>query len=109
MTPFFSASVVPHITETTNYLTVLVARLPEGLPFGEDDGHHQILEGGDIEEGGVLVVPDVFMVRGRRHVKAAIEPGSGAVAGAAGGREHVKEVLHVSNNFHLQPFLNSCF
>lgn len=43
-------------------LTVLVARLSEGLPFGENDGHRQILEGRDVEEGGVLVVTDVSVV-----------------------------------------------
>ncbi len=43
-------------------LTVLVAGLSEGFPLGENDGHSQILKGGDIEEGGVLIVLDVFGV-----------------------------------------------
>lgn len=65
-------------------LTVLVARLSEGLPFGEHDGHSQILEGGHIEEGGVLVVPDVFVVVRTRHVRAVRGSGAGNVAGAEG-------------------------
>lgn len=43
-------------------LTVLVAWLSKGLSLGENDSHSQILEGGDVEEGGVLVVPYVFVV-----------------------------------------------
>lgn len=43
-------------------LTVLVAWLSEGLPLGENDSHRQILEGRDVEEGRVLVVPDVLGV-----------------------------------------------
>lgn len=49
-------------------LTVLVAGLSEWFSLGEDDGHSQILEGGDIEEGGVLIVPDVFVVDRSRHI-----------------------------------------
>lgn len=71
-------------------LTVFVSGLPEGPPLGENNGHHQVLEGGDVEEGGVLIVPDVFMVNRCRHVQAAIEPGPGAVAGTA-GEEHVRK------------------
>lgn len=41
---------------------VLVAGLSEWFSLGEDDGHSQVLEGGDVEEGGVLVVLDVFVV-----------------------------------------------
>lgn len=43
-------------------LTVFVAWLSEGLPLGEDDGHDEVLEGGDVEQGGVLVVLDVVVV-----------------------------------------------
>lgn len=72
-------------------LTVFVSGLSEGPPLGENDGHHQVLEGGNVEEGGVLIVPDVFMVNRCGHVQAAIEPGPGAVAGTAGkeGSERV--------------------
>jgi hypothetical protein len=43
-------------------LTVFVTGLSEGLPLGEDDGHDEVLEGGDVEQGGVLVVLDVVVV-----------------------------------------------
>lgn len=42
--------------------TVPVARLPEGPALGEDHGHDEVLEAGDEEEGGVLVVLDVVLV-----------------------------------------------
>lgn len=42
--------------------TVLVARQPEGLPFGEDNGNYEVLEAGDVEDRRVLVVPDVVLV-----------------------------------------------
>jgi len=48
-------------------LTVPVAGQPEGLPLGEDYGYRQILEGGDVEQRGVLIVPDVLVVVGRWH------------------------------------------
>ena len=44
-------------------LTVLIARLSEGLPLGEDDGHDEVLERGDVEECSVLVVLDVVVVQ----------------------------------------------
>lgn len=65
------------------HLTVLVAGLPEGLSLGEDDGNSQILEGGDVEEGGVLVVLDVFVVVRGRYVQA--EAGAGNITGTTGG------------------------
>ena len=43
-------------------LTVFVAGLSERLPFRVNNGHHQVLERGDVEQGGVLVVPDVLVV-----------------------------------------------
>lgn len=43
-------------------LTVLVAGLSEGFAFGENDGDSQILERGDVEQAGVLVVQDVMFV-----------------------------------------------
>lgn len=67
-------------------LTILVAGLSERFSLGEDDGHSQVLEGGDVEEGGVLVVPDVFGVDRSCHVLAERETGAGNVAGAAGQR-----------------------
>lgn len=69
-------------------LTVLVARLSEGLPLRENDGHNQILEGGDVEEGGVLIVLDVFGVGRAGHVQAV--RGTGNVAGAAGDQKRDK-------------------
>lgn len=68
-------------------LTVLVAWLSKGLSLGENDGHSQILEGGDIEEGGVLVVPDVFVVVRACHVLAVRETGAGNITGATGGEK----------------------
>lgn len=62
-------------------LTVLVAGLPEGLPLWEDNGYSQVLEGGDVEEGGVLVVPDVFKVM--RRCDIVRKTGTGNVTGAA--------------------------
>lgn len=67
-------------------LTVLVARLSEGLPFGENDGHRQILEGRDVEEGGVLVVMDVSVVNVRL-VPAVRGTGAGDITGAAWGQK----------------------
>lgn len=61
-------------------LTALVAGLSEGLPLGENDGHGQILEGRDVEEGGVLVVPDVLVVN-----IGLIARGTGNVAGTTRG------------------------
>ena len=69
-------------------LTVPVAGLSEGLPLGEDDGHSQVLEGGDVEEGGVLVVLDVFVVVRARYIQAVREAGAGGIAGAAGREKH---------------------
>lgn len=63
-------------------LTVPVAGLSEGLPFGEDYGHNQVLEGGHVEERGVFVVLDVLVVvRARRRVHALRQTD---VTGAAG-------------------------
>lgn len=62
-------------------LTALVAGLSEGLPLRENDGHGQILEGRDVEEGGVLVVPDVLVVN-----IGLIARGTGNVAGTTRGR-----------------------
>lgn len=62
-------------------LTVLVAGLSEGFSLGENDGHDQILEGGDVEEAGVLVVSDVFGVQSARCVLALVENGAGHVTG----------------------------
>lgn len=69
-------------------LTVLVAWLPEGLPFGENDGHRQILEGRDVEEGGVLVVTDVFVVDIR--LVPALR-GTGDITGAAGDKRETRQ------------------
>lgn len=63
-------------------LTVLVAWLSEGFSFGENDGNSQILKGGDVEETGVLIVPDVFGVVSGCCVLALGEVGAGHVAGA---------------------------
>ena len=65
-------------------LTVLVAWLSEGLSLGENNGHSQILEGGDVEEGGVLIVPDVFVVVRGCFIKAPRETGSRDITGTAG-------------------------
>lgn len=46
----------------SRFLTILVARLPEGFALWENDGNNEILEGGDIKEAGVLVVLDVVVV-----------------------------------------------
>lgn len=43
--------------------TIFVAGLPEGLSLGENDCNDEILEGGDIEEAGVLKVLDVVLVQ----------------------------------------------
>lgn len=76
-------------------LTVPVAGLSEGLPFGENDGHNQILEGGHVEERGVLVVPDVLVVGSPGRVHALRETLSGDVTGAAGrGRAQTPLRLH---------------
>ena len=57
------------------FLTVPVAGQPEGLPLGEDDGHGQVLEGGHVEQRGVLVVTDVLVVVGPRgHVGPVRRP-----------------------------------
>lgn len=45
------------------FLTILVARLPERFAFGENNGNNEILEGGDVEEAGVLVVLDIVVVQ----------------------------------------------
>lgn len=65
-------------------LTVLVARLSEGFSFGENDGNSQILKRRDVEEAGVLVVPDVFGVVCARCVLALRETGGGHITGATG-------------------------
>lgn len=70
-------------------LTVLVARLSEGLSFGENDGYSQILEGGDVEEGGVLVVFDVFVVMGACYIWAVRKTGSGNITGTKGGEQQM--------------------
>lgn len=44
------------------FLTVLVARLPERFALGENNGNNEVLEGGDIEEAGVLIVLDVMVI-----------------------------------------------
>lgn len=80
-------------------LTVLVARLSEGLSLGENDGHGQILEGGDVEEGGVLVVHDVFFIMRGCYVPAVREIGTGRVTGAKrdkkrGGEDGEHKPLH---------------
>lgn len=49
-------------------LTVFIAGLSEGLSFWVDNGHHQILERGDVEQGGVFVVTDVFVIYGMSYV-----------------------------------------
>lgn len=67
-------------------LTVLVARLSKGLPFGENDGHRQILEGRDVEEGGVLVVTDVFVVNVGL-VPTVRGTGAGDITGTTGGQK----------------------
>lgn len=67
-------------------LTALVAGLSEGLPLGENDGHGQILEGRDVEEGGVLVVLDVLVVN-----IGLIARRTGNVAGTSRGEGGVME------------------
>lgn len=62
-------------------LTVLVAWLPEGFSFGENDGNNQILKRRDVEETGVLVVFDVFGVVNARCVLALSEIGAGHITG----------------------------
>ena len=79
-------------------LTVLVAGLPEGLSLGEDDGNSQILEGGDVEEGGVLVVLDVFVVVRGRYVQA--EAGAGNITGTTGG-ERTRNLKSVFSHFFV--------
>ena len=76
-----------------NSRTVLVAGLSERLPLGENDGHGQILEGGDVEEGGVLVVLDVFVVVRARHIHALRGTGVGNVAGTAGGERREAGII----------------
>lgn len=44
------------------FLTVLVAGLPERSPLWEHNGNNEILEAGDVEETGVLKVPNVVFV-----------------------------------------------
>lgn len=58
--------------------------MSERFSFGEYDGHSQILEGGDVEEGRVLVVPDVFVVVRACYVQAVRGTGAGDITGAAG-------------------------
>lgn len=58
--------------------------MSEGLPLGENDGHSQVLKGGDVEEGGVLVVPDVFVVVGGGYIHAVRGSGAGHVTGTTG-------------------------
>lgn len=71
-------------------LTVLVARLPEGFSFGENDGDNEILEGGDIEETGVLKVLDVvfihFCVVEFGHVQVIR-----VIADAGSGEKYIKQ------------------
>lgn len=77
-------------------LTVLVAGLSEWLSLGEDDGNSQILEGGDVEEGGVLVVLDVFVVVRGRYVQA--EAGAGNITGTTGD-ERTRNFKSVFSDF----------
>lgn len=86
--------------EAREGLTVLVAGLSKGLSFGENDGNSQILEGGDIEEAGVLIVLDVF---GARCVIAMGEIGAGGITGTAGQRQLCYQSwsrCHMCTRFH---------
>lgn len=71
-------------TRVKTSLTVLVAWLSEGFSLREDDSHRQVLERGDVEKGGVLVVFDVFLIFGDCNIQIVGEIGSGNVTGAAG-------------------------
>ena len=84
-------------------LTVLVAGLSEGLSLGEDDGNSQILEGGDVEEGGVLVVLDVFVVVRGRYVQA--EAGAGNITGTTGDERNKELKVSVFRLFCVLLFL----
>lgn len=44
------------------FLTILVTRLSERFALWENYGYNEILEGGDIEEAGVLEVLDVVLI-----------------------------------------------
>lgn len=46
----------------SKFLTILIARLPERFALGENNSNNEILEGGDIEEAGVLIVLNVVVV-----------------------------------------------
>lgn len=50
------------VDNTQVELTVFIAWLSERFSLGEDDGHCQVLEGGDVEECSVLIVFDVLVV-----------------------------------------------
>lgn len=71
-------------------LTVLVARLPEGFAFGENDGDNEILEGGDVEETGVLKVLDVVIIHfccvDSGHVQVIR-----VIADAGSGQKYIKQ------------------
>lgn len=62
-------------------LTVLVARLSEGFPLGEDDGNSQVLEGGHVEQGGVFIVLDVLVAVRGRYIEAVTGAGAGHITG----------------------------
>lgn len=63
-------------------LTVFVAGLSERFAFREDNGHSQVLERWDVEERGVLIVPDILVVQRKRGVEAVRQNRAAHVAGA---------------------------
>lgn len=69
-------------------LTIGVEWLPEGIAFGHGHGQDEVLEAGDAEQDGVLVVGQVL---GRRHcaVQGDIPgPGDTSAREAKGGSGH---------------------
>lgn len=88
--------------------TVLVARLSEGFSFGENDRDNQVLERGHVEEGGVFIVLDVFVVVRGRYVETVRATGAGHVAGA-GTSECISVNLQKSVIGHFVPAFFCCY
>lgn len=64
--------------------------MSEGFSLGKNDRHSYILEGGDVEEGRVLIVPDVFMVLRISYINSEREDGPGNITSAAGKEKNAE-------------------
>lgn len=76
-------------------LTVGVEWLPKRVPLGHGDGQDEVLEAGDTEEDGVLVVGQVLGSRHRAVQRHVPEPGRGEGRGSDEARGSKRRPLAV--------------